>query len=185
MRLFVGQEVGGESWKIIRSGIRVSLTSRTVELQDDDCATPSFRSGTGRNVVDSTVNGCATRQRSWGVPQMKGKSERFSIEALRQDNAFRLTVRKMSAYERLRAHALRRNLGWTAFDRNDSWALFFGREEDGRNHNHLLLSRWWSGNNIIILGMGCRNTFLSMAWPIALKVFGSAIPCRLATAAPH
>lgn len=91
----------------------------------------------------------------------------------------------MTADERLGAHALGWNLGRTALDRNDSWALFFGREEDGRNHDDLLLGRRWSGNNIIILGMGCRNTFLSMARPIALKMFWSAIPCRLAAAAPH
>lgn len=185
MRLLIGQEIGRESRKIIRPCIRVALAPRSVELQDDNCAAPSFRSGTGCDVIDSTVNGCATRQRSWGVPQMKGKSERLSIQALRQDNAFRLTVRKMSADERLRTHALGRDLGRTALDRDDPWALFFGREEDGRNHNHLLLSRRWSGNDIIILGMGCRNTLLSMARPIALKVLGSAIPRGLAAAAPH
>lgn len=91
----------------------------------------------------------------------------------------------MTGDKRLRTHALGWDLGWTALDRNDSWALFFGREEDSRNHDHLLLSRRWSGNNIIILGMGYRNTFFSMAWPIALKVFGSAIPCGLTAAAPH
>lgn len=116
---------------------------------------------------------------------MKGKSEWLSVQALGQDNAFRLTIRKMTVDERLRTHALGRDLGWTALDRNDSRALFFGREEDGRDHDDLLLSRWWSGNNIIILGMGCWNTFLSMARPVALEVFGSAVPCRLAAATPH
>lgn len=77
--LLIGQEIGRESGKIIRPCIRVALAPRSVELQDDNCAAPSFRSGTGCDVIDSTVNGCATRQRSWGVPQMKGKSERLSI----------------------------------------------------------------------------------------------------------
>lgn len=176
MRLLIGQEIGRESREIIRPCIRVALAPRSVELQHDNRAAPSFGSGTGRNVVDSTVNGRATRQRSWGVPQIKGKSEWLSIQALCQDNAFRLAIRKMTGDERLRAHALRRDLRWTALNRNDSWALFFRCEEDRRNHDHLLLSRGWSGNNIIILGMGRWNAFLSMAWPIALKVFGSAIP---------
>lgn len=79
MRLLIGQEIGRESREIIRPCIRVALAARTVKLEDDNCATPSFGSGTGRNVVDSTINGCATRQRSWGVPQMKRKSERLSI----------------------------------------------------------------------------------------------------------
>jgi hypothetical protein len=123
MRLFVGQEIGRESREVIRTRVRVSLATRTIKLEDDDCAAPSFGSGTGCNVVDGTVNGCATRQGGWGVPQMKWKSEWLSIQALGEDNAFRLAVREMTVDERLRTHALGRDLGWTALDRNDSWAL--------------------------------------------------------------
>lgn len=92
MRLLVGQEIGRESREIIRPCIRVALAARAIKLEDDNCATPRFGSGSRGNVVDSTINGCATRQRGWGVPQMKGKSEWLSIQALRQDNAFRLAI---------------------------------------------------------------------------------------------
>jgi len=130
MHSFVCQEIGRESREIIRPCIRVTLAPRAVELEDNNCAAPGFRSSARRDVVNGPVNGRATRQRSRGVPQMERKSEWFSIQALRQNNAFRLAVREVSVDQRLRTHALRGHLRRTTLDCNDPWTFCKSHQYD-------------------------------------------------------
>lgn len=68
MHSLVCQEIGRESREIIRPCIRVTLAPRAIELEDNNCAAPSFRSSAGGDMVDGPVNGRAPRQCSRGVP---------------------------------------------------------------------------------------------------------------------
>lgn len=118
---------------------------------------------------------------------MKGKSEWFSIETLRQDNAFCLTVRKilMTSDERSRVHTLRRDFRRMAPDRKDIWTPVFGWEENSRTRDHLLLSSWWPNLKIVRVTSDEGVHRATVVKIYALKVFGSVIPCGLAAATPH
>jgi len=61
IRLLVRQEIGRKSREIIRPCIRVALSSRSIEFEHDNRATPSFRSRARGDVVDCSVNGRAAR----------------------------------------------------------------------------------------------------------------------------
>jgi hypothetical protein len=119
LNLLVCKEIGRKRRKVIRTGIGISLSARSVEFEGDDGATPRLACCTGSNVVDSAVDGLAFRKRCWGVPDVERESQRFSTEALRQHNTFGTTFWHVRIEE---GHWSCTILGsyWETVDRDDT-----------------------------------------------------------------
>ena len=93
--LLVGEEISGERREIVRTSIRIALSTRAVELHSNDWTTPLFLSSSGSDVEDRPVDRTAFLERLRCIPNMKGKSQRFAIKALCQDNRLYLVVTKI------------------------------------------------------------------------------------------
>lgn len=121
MHLFVSQKIGGQGWQVVRPCIRVALSPRSVVLEDDDGTAPVLLCCTGSDVVDGAVDRGGELEGGAGIPKVEGKAEGLAIQTLREDDTVDLVVLgEVHADERVGTHALRRDLGWTAFDGGDS-----------------------------------------------------------------
>jgi len=182
--LLICKEIGRESREVIGTGVRISLSARSVEFEGDDRAAPRLSRGARCNVEDSAVDGLASRKRCRRVPNVERESQRFPAETLRQHNTFGSTFWHVCVQER---HWSRAVLGgnWEAVDRDDSGTFWIRirRKQYGRNFNDLRL-RWWRCSDHVVFSL-CGKTLLAMTRPITLEMLWRAVPGLLTAGAPH
>ena len=90
--LLVREKISGESREIIGTSIWVALSTRAVKLHHNDWPTPRFISSSRSDVEDRSVDWATLLEQMGWIPDMKGKSQRFAIKALRQDDIPHLVV---------------------------------------------------------------------------------------------
>lgn len=127
-------------------------------------------------------------KRAWRIPQVQREPQRLAIKALGEYDTLGLVIREVGLHKRYRAHPLRGFVGWPTADGNDTWALFFRREEDSGDMNELrLLWRRCRDHVHIIAGRswGRRKTFFAVTRPVTGEVVWRTVPRALTAATPH
>ena len=104
--LLVREEVGRERGEVVRSCIRVPLTSGPVEFEHDDRTAPRLRRVSVGYAVDRTVDGRAPLQRSGAIPDVQREAQGLAVQALRQNDRVWNTFGEVFLHERGRAYSL-------------------------------------------------------------------------------
>lgn len=89
---FVGKEVRRKGRKIIGTGVRVSLTSGTIEFQHHNGPAPGLRGRATGDVEDGTIDRRGALKRGRRVPEMERESKIFAVQSLGKDYTFRETI---------------------------------------------------------------------------------------------